>query len=140
MQKLSRKQFHELAANAASAPVYQTLLADLETPVSIYLKLRGGGPSFLLESVENGERIARYSFMGFNPRQQLIARGREVTLFNGHRHHTRTLDADEDPLNALAALLKPYQPTAPLADVAPDLPYFHGGAVGYIGYDFVRFI
>jgi len=140
MQKLSRKRFYELAAHAASVPVYQTLLADLETPVSVYLKLRGGGPSFLLESVENGERIARYSFMGFNPRQQLVARGREVTLLDGHRQHTRTLDADEDPLNALAALLEPYQPTAPLTDVAPDLPYFHGGAVGYIGYDFVRFI
>jgi anthranilate synthase component 1 len=63
-----------------------------------------------------------------------------VTVWDGHRQQTRTLAADEDPLDALADLLRPYQPTAALADVAPDLPYFHGGAVGYVGYDFVRFI
>lgn len=140
MHTLSREHFHELAADAASVPVYQTLPVDLETPVSIYLKLREAGPSFLLESVENGEQIGRYSFMGFRPRHQMIVRGHEVTRIDEDDKTTRTLDTGEDPLDALAALLEPYQPTASLAEIAPDLPYFHGGAVGYIGYDFVRFV
>ncbi len=71
----------------AETNVIQTIVreihADLETPTSVYLKLRGQGPSFLLESVEGGERIARYSFIGVSPRAQYILRGNEIQIIEG---------------------------------------------------------
>ena len=64
-RQLTRTLFHELAREGAAVPVYRELPGDLETPVSIYLKLQGDGPGFLLESVEHGEQVGRYSFLGF---------------------------------------------------------------------------
>ena len=80
MDFLSRDQFHTIAGQGVLVPVYRELAADLDTPVSVYLKLRGRGPSFLLESVEKAEQIGRYSFLGVNPRRRIISRGREVTI------------------------------------------------------------
>jgi anthranilate synthase component 1 len=139
MNVLSREQFHAVAPQGALVPVYRELPADLETPVSVYLKLRGQGPSFLLESVEKAEQVGRYSFLGVNPRWQVIARGTEVTtLDNGHARRRR-LVGGKDPLHILAAEMDRYRPVAPLHQVARDLPPFLGGAVGYLGYDMVRF-
>jgi anthranilate synthase component 1 len=139
MSFMSRKQFHTIATRGASVPVYRELPADLETPVSVFLKLRGQGPSFLLESVEKAEQIGRYSFLGFNPRRQIVVRGREATLLDNGRSSTHPLTDGEDPLHIVAAELGRHQPVAPVHEVAQDLPRFFGGAVGYLGYDLVRF-
>ena len=137
-RQLTRTLFHELAQEGASVPVYRELPGDLETPVSIYLKLHGEGPGFLLESVEHGEQVGRYSFLGVEPSRELQVRGREVAVAGeGHRERD-TLEPDRDPLDAVAAELAPYQPLAPLHDRVQDLPYFVGGAVGFLGYDVVR--
>jgi anthranilate synthase component 1 len=97
-------------------PVYTDLLADLETPVSAFAKLRGNQPAFLLESVEGGENVSRFSFIGCNPRKIISAP-----------------PGATDPLKMLQAELAGYQPV----DV-PGLPPFTGGAVGYLGYEFIH--
>mgnify|MGYP000113782539 CR=1 FL=1 len=87
--------FRLLAQGEANLiPVYREFAADLETPVSVYLKLRGQGPSFLLESVEKAEQVGRYSFLGFNPRRQIISRGRELTLLDNGQAQARQLVVD----------------------------------------------
>jgi anthranilate synthase component 1 len=112
-------------------PVYREILADLETPVSAFLKIHRGEHAFLLESVEGGEKWARYSILGTEPAFVFTARGNEVTLRrrNGGTERRET----PDPLGALAELLGRYR-----AAVKPGLPRFFGGAVGYMGYDAVR--
>ena len=140
MEQLTREQFHEIAGQGGMVPVYRELPADLETPVSVYLKLRGEGAGFLLESVEKAEQIGRYSFLGVGPRRQIRSRGRQVTVVEGDRERTWTLTEGEDPLHVVAEEVARYQPVAPLHRVAAGLPRFYGGAVGYLGYDLVRFI
>jgi anthranilate synthase component 1 len=139
MDMLSRDQFHALAQRGTTVPVYRELPADLETPVSVYLKLRGQGASFLLESVERAEQVGRYSFLGFDPRREITARGNTVTIRSDGRSETHTLGHGEDPLHAVAAELRRYQPVAPADEMARGLPRFCGGAVGYMAYDLVRF-
>ena len=118
MESLSRKEFKTYAAQGTLVPVYRELPADLETPVSVYLKLRGQGASFLLESVEKAEQLGRYSFLGFNPQRQIIARGGTVTLLdNGRdkgRAHEVRLQEGQDPLHVVADELGRYTPIAPL--------------------------
>jgi anthranilate synthase component 1 len=109
------------------------LPADLETPISVYLKLRGQGPSFLLESVEGGERIARYSFIGITPRAQYILRGSEVEIIEGGSHRTITLEPGTDPTYFLQTEMSRY-----LSEQKPGMPRFIGGLVGYLGYESVR--
>ncbi len=109
-------------------PIYREILADLETPLTAYLKL-AGHPSFLLESVEQGERVARYSFIGTGQRLRIEARGDQVTL-------TRPTDTravtSADPLRVMwDEVVRETRP-------APDLPSFWAGAVGYASYDLVR--
>jgi len=140
MDQLTREQFHEIAGQGGMVPVYRELPADLETPVSVYLKLRGEGVGFLLESVEKAERIGRYSFLGVGPRRQIRSRGSQVTVVEGDGEETRILAPGEDPLDVVAEEVARYQPVAPLHHVAAGLPRFYGGAVGYLGYDLVRFI
>jgi anthranilate synthase component 1 len=114
----------------------QTILreihADLETPVSVYLKLRDENPSFLLESVEGGERIARYSFIGIQPRAQYILRNGEIQIKDADG--TRTLPIDGDPTHFLQAEMSRFP-----AIRVPGAPRFTGGMVGYLAYDAVRF-
>jgi anthranilate synthase component 1 len=130
------KEFRRLAGSSANLiPVYREFAADLETPVSVYLKLLGeSGPSFLLESVEGGEQLGRYSFVGVNPRGMVTLNGREVTLDTRDGEEVRTLVAGEDILDVLREDMAQFKP----ADL-DDLPRFNGGAVGYLGYDVVRF-
>ncbi|MGD2205483.1 MAG: anthranilate synthase component I [Anaerolineae bacterium] len=135
----SREHFRTLAAQGALAPVYRELAADLETPASVYLKLCGRGPSFLLESVEKAEQVGRYSFLGFNPRRQIITRDRQVTFLDHGQSEQRQLAEGEDPLDVVASELKRYQPMASIGELEKDLPRFFGGAVGYLGYDLARF-
>lgn len=129
-------EFRQLAEGPANLiPVYREFAADLETPVSVYLKLLDGGdPSFLLESVEGGEQVGRYSFVGVNPRRLVSLHGREVREIDETRSHARSLASGEDILDVLQAELAAYTPAG-----VPGLPRFSGGAVGYLGYDVVRF-
>jgi len=130
------KEFRRLAGSPANLiPVYREFAADLETPVSVYLKLLGeSGPSFLLESVEGGEQLGRYSFVGVNPRGMVSLNGRNVTLKTREGEEIRALAAGEDILNVLREDMAQFVP----ADL-DGLPRFNGGAVGYLGYDVVRF-
>lgn len=128
--------FRELAAGPANLiPVYREFAADLETPVSVYLKLMDEmGPSFLLESVEGGEQVGRYSFVGVNPRGMISLNGRTITDSRENSTETRDLANGEDILDVLKAELSRFTPAE-----LPGLPRLSGGAVGYLGYDVVRF-
>ena len=97
-------------------PIYREIVADLETPVSAFLKVNRGGYSFLLESVVGGQRLARYSFIGTEPYRVLTTKGEDKT----------------DPLPVIAQELNKYK-IVPVS----DLPRFCGGAVGYLGYETV---
>lgn len=127
------EEFRKMAAEGNLAPVYRELPADLETPVSVYLKLRGQGPSFLLESVEQGEQVGRYSFLGVQPTMTMTARGNEVTLGSSTGEPLEMHKGD--PLELLSELITKRRPVT-----LPALPRLTGGAVGYLGYDLVRFI
>ncbi|MPZ53948.1 MAG: anthranilate synthase component I [Acidimicrobiia bacterium] len=126
----SRDEFIELARGCTVIPVTRKVMADRETPVSIYEKLVGDQPGFLLESVEGGERWGRWSFVGWDPTATLSAfdgvsdlGGGDVTLPDG------------DPLTVLESLIN----RESVADL-PDLPPLHSGAVGFVGFDAVRHI
>jgi anthranilate synthase component 1 len=108
------------------------LSADLETPISVYMKLRSGAPSFLLESVEGGERIARYSFIGVQPRAQYILRGDQVEVKDGE--NSRTVQYNGDPTHFLQEEMGRYAFSS-----QAGMPRFIGGLVGYLGYEAVRF-
>lgn len=129
----SLDEFRALAAGPANLiPVYREFAADLETPVSVYIKLMdSGGASFLLESVEGGEQVGRYSFVGVDARQTISLSGRTVSRTGAA---DRELAPGEDILHVLKAELGRFRQ----ADL-PGLPRFNGGAVGYLGYDVVRF-
>ncbi len=123
-------------------PVVREIAADLETPVSIYLKLMGQGPSFLLESVTGGEQVARYSFIGVGPsRAYVLSQGRlqcfTASGSNGVLYPTLSEDClpyhVEDPMDALRQELARYH-HPPLA----GLPRFTGGLVGYLSYEMAR--
>jgi anthranilate synthase component 1 len=116
----------ELARDHSVVPLRHTFISDTETPVSAYLRLRGEGPSFLLESAEQGQRFGRWSFLGVQPRA-VIRLEHGVLTVGGERREF------EDPYAAVAEELARYR-VAPLA----DLPPFSGGAVGMFGYDLVR--
>ncbi len=115
-------------------PVSCELFADLETPVSVYLKVAGGPYTFLLESVEGGERIARYSFVGLDPYLVMTMRGRSATLTwrSGPKAGTSEDVPCDDPLRLIEAELS----RSRLVKL-PGMPRFHGGAVGYLGYEAV---
>ena len=115
-------------------PVVREVPADLDTPVSVYLKLAGVGPSFLLESVTGGEQVARYSFIGVSLHTAYVLRGHTLTVHQGAESEQVQLPADQDPLDLLRSELAQYR----LQDY-PELPRFVGGLVGYLGYDTVRF-
>ena len=126
----SLAEFRAFAQDYTVVPVWREVLADLETPVSAFLKLVGDGDGFLLESVEHGQHWGRFSFIGRDPVVTLVAHGNEV-----HATGDRPPDVPTDAgaLCALEALLAHYR--APKFD---ELPPFHGGVVGYLGYDVVR--
>ena len=122
--------FRRRAAEGAVVPVWKVLVGDLETPVSAYLKIAEGRQrSFLLESVEGGERIGRYTYLGADPFLEVVARGDQIEIRQDGRTERRTGNL----LAVLRELTSRYRP-AP----AEGLPPFSAGAVGYVGYDFVR--
>jgi anthranilate synthase component 1 len=113
-------------------PIVRGLSADVDTPISVYLKLRGLGPSFLLESVEGGEKLARYSFIGTQPRA-LIKSYRDRIVYEDEGHWEEFGAEQGDVLDVLRRHLPRYDSRS-----SSDLPRFTGGAVGYMGYDLVR--
>ena len=132
MNHPSLAEFKELARPNALVPVYREIMADLETPVSAYMKIAKDQPySFLLESVEQADVIGRYSFLGANPSIIFKSKGNQVTI---RRDGVVESFESDDALGELRRLMSVYDPV----DVA-GLPSFHGGAVGYISYDQVRF-
>lgn len=125
-------QFEKASRLGNIVPVYRELLADMETPVGVFRKLGAASPySFLLESVEGGERLGRYSFMGVDPALVLRVQGNQQELI-GSRHRVRI---QPTPIETLREILSQYQ--APPSD--PNLPPFTGGAVGFMAYDTVRY-
>jgi anthranilate synthase component 1 len=125
--------FRQMAEQANVVPVYREILGDLETPVSAYKKLRDQGPSYLLESVEGGEKWGRFSFLGFNP--SLILECREGRVILKRRDAAEELPPGVDPFQHVRQVLNGFQAAA-----APGLPRFWGGLVGFLGYDMVRYI
>ena len=112
-------------------PIYREIMADLETPVSAYLKVAHGSHSFLLESVEGGQHLARYSFIGSDPYLVLrLDRGTAQATQGGYKQSLPY----GDPLVVLGSHLRDYRPVR-----LPDLPRFVGGAVGYLSYETVSY-
>lgn len=124
----------EKQSQAQPAPLVRELPADLETPVSVYLKLAGQGPSFLLESVTGGEHLARYSFIGVHPTAAYVLRPGVVERHQNTGGTVARSTVSGDPLEYLKAELDSYLP-APV----PGLPRFSGGLVGYLGYEMIRY-
>jgi anthranilate synthase component 1 len=127
----SREEFHALAAQHTVVPLWTELLADLDTPVSAYLKLVGDGEGFLLESVEHGERWSRFSFVGHDPVATLELRDGLIEMKG--QHLSPHIPLDQGMLAALDAIVAAYR-----APIIPDLPPLQGGVMGYLGYDIVR--
>jgi anthranilate synthase component 1 len=126
----SRKEFLALAKEHTLVPVCRTLAADLETPVSAFL--RAAWPErecFMLESVENGEQVGRYTFIGLQPFKRIVARGREITITEGKK----VVDIEDDIFAVLRRALTGHKPAR-----LPGLPPFTAGAVGFFAYDAVR--
>jgi len=148
------EEFSKLAGQGNLIPVTRRLLADIETPLSAYRKIRGQGESFLFESVEGGEHLGRYSFVGCNPRAvirqtgdrvEVVENGKVVENFlvrrtgvapvselkNGDRQDA--CPTVHDGLEVVERVMKKYRAVA-----LPGLPRFTGGAVGFIGYEFIH--
>ena len=139
----TQEEFLKLAARGNLIPVTRRILADLETPLSAYRKIRGQGESFLFESVEGGEHVGRYSFVGCNPRAIIKQTGNRIELIeNGKVIEKFAIAAPgkepcencvKDGLEVVEKVLARYKAVA-----LPGLPRFTGGAVGFIGYEFIH--
>jgi anthranilate synthase component 1 len=139
----NKEEFIALAAKGNLIPVTYRILGDFETPLSAYRKIRGQGESFLFESVEGGEHIGRYSFLGCNPRAVIRQYGHLVEVIENGRvteHFTIAGTAAaagaqtvKDGLEVVELIMARYK-----AVFLPGLPRFTGGAVGFIGYEFIH--
>lgn len=127
----SREVFASLANQGNVIPVYTDLMADFETPVSAYAKLKDAGPSYLLESVEGGENLSRYSFIGCRPRKVFVC-GEATTEIRVPGQAAQTVPTPADPLKLIEDEMRGYRPV-----VLPGLPRFTGGAVGFVAYEYV---
>lgn len=129
----SYDEFKVLTQVGNLVPIYAEILADMETPVSAFKKIDDGNLAFLLESVEGGEKWARYSFLGSGSGTVFRSRLDQYEVVkNGQVVEAGQSD---DPLKVIQKLLERYRPVE-----LPDLPRFSGGAVGYLGYDMVRYV
>jgi anthranilate synthase component 1 len=132
MYQPSFAEFEKLAQKGNLIPVYQEILADVETPVSVLMKLQNKDHVYLLESVEGGEKWGRYSFLGTDAGVVFKVQGDKVVIDEKGRISTR--EHQGNPLNFLRELLNRYKPVS-----LSGLPRFYGGAVGYLGYEMVRY-
>jgi len=127
----TRSAFAEQASSSHVVPVWTEIVADGDTPVSAFAKLGGNAPSFLLESAEQSDQVGRFSFIGFGARATFSARGKTVTVTE--ERLSKTYDAERDPLDELERWMEKCRMPSD-----PEFPPFCGGAVGYLGYDCVR--
>ena len=126
----SAADFLKLSRKHSLVPVYRTITADLETPVSAFLRIASEEPeAFLLESVEGGEHVGRYTFIGIQPYKKMVSRGQNITVQEGKKHRAFTGDIFEELKKALSG----HTPAR-----LPSLPPFTAGAVGFFSYDVVR--
>jgi anthranilate synthase component 1 len=132
--KPSLAEFRELAHSGNLIPIHTELIADAESPVSAFQKIDDGGYSFLFESVEKRDQGGRYSFVGSQPRIIFESRGRTIRISEDGK--VREFETTRDPLHELEDLMSRFRfvPSPALAEAQ-----FAGGAVGYLGYDIVRF-
>ena len=133
------EEFEELAHGASVVPVYRQLIGDMLTPVSAFCKIQEGDWAFLFESVVGGERLGRYSFLGSGPFLRFQAYGRRLSITSQAPDGNGAASVEEiehpDPLRLLEERLAAFR-----APHIPGLPRFCGGAVGYAGYDTVRYV
>ena len=128
----SLPEFRELATRGNLIPVVTEIISDVETPVAAFEKLRRQGHSFLFESAERNEESGRFSFIGTDPLVLIRSRGGEIAIEeNGVESAVRTI---ADPLRELERVLAAFRFIP-----RDDVPHFHGGAVGFLGYDLIRF-
>src|SRR3981189_2485857 len=126
----SARDFLKLSLKHSLVPVYRTVTADLETPVSAFLRIASEEPeAFLLESVEGGEHVGRYTFIGIQPYRKIVSRGTHITVQEGKKRRAFTGDIFEELKQALSG----HTPAR-----LPGLPPFTAGAVGFFSYDVVR--
>ncbi|WP_263383919.1 anthranilate synthase component I [Granulicella arctica] len=124
------RDFDKLAKHHTLVPVYRTVTADLETPVSAFLRIASEEPeAFLLESVEGGEHVGRYTFIGIQPYKKIVSRGRHIVIDEGRKRRTFEGDVFEELKSALSG----HTPAR-----LEGLPPFTAGAVGFFSYDVVR--
>ena len=132
----SRESFGGLASKGNLIPVYTDLMADFETPVSVYAKLKeGGGEAFLLESIEGGANLNRYSFIGFQPRKTFEMHAGGDVIVRHRSGEEERFPCPQDPLTVLQAEMAAYRPVR-----LPGMPRFVGGAVGYLAYEYMHCI
>lgn len=133
---LTKERFLELAGRYSVVPLATEVLGDRETPVSVFESLVGDGDGFLLESVEGGERWGRWSFVGWDPEFTLISRDGVTEAVGAHAELP-----GGDPLQVLEALLDRFRtPDGPECGFPGETPPLHGGLVGYLSYDAVRYV
>jgi len=132
--KPSLSEFLKLSRGGNVIPVYKEINADLDTPVSAFLKIKEGDYSFLLESVEGQEKIARYSFLGTDPCLIFKSKGRQIEIIDCRKNKSRRFVTSRTPLDEIKQIMRDFRSVESNA-----LPRFYGGLLGYIGYDTVRF-
>ncbi len=129
--KPDRKEYERLAALGNVVPIHADFMADFETPVSAYAKLRSAGPAFLLESIEGGENLYRYTFIGCRPRKIICCGDRETVVTDAGGAET-VFPTPADPLCFIQEEMAGYRPVR-----LPDMPRFTGGAVGFLSYEYM---
>ena len=130
-----QESFAEMVKGAGLVPLHRTVVADLDTPLTVFAKVAGSEEhAFLFESMEGGEKWGRYSFVGLDPLLTFESRGGQVRLA-GEQFADPEIREDVNPLRELRKILAAFR-----ASTAPGLPRFYGGAVGFLGYDMIRFI
>ena len=147
--KPALEEFLKLSRKGNVIPVYKEINADLDTPVSAFLKISGeagycagartgpsdkAGYSFLLESVEGQEKIARYSFLGTDPSLIFKSKGRQIEIIDCRNAKSRRFETSRTPFDEIKQIMRNFRSVE-----VSGLPRFYGGLVGYIGYDTVRF-
>lgn len=123
--------FESLAQKGNVIPVYADLMADLETPLTAYAKLKTDGPAFLLESIEGGERLSRYTFIACRPRKVYKCYW-DKTIIEEAGQTTQEIPTPQDPLTLIEEEIAKHQPVE-----MPELAPFTGGAVGYVSYEYI---
>ena len=128
------REFIKLAKKGNVIPVYKEINADLDTPVSAFLKLEKSDYAFLFESVEGQEKIARYSFLGSNPSMVFRSKGKNIQVIYPQKNKKKYFTTKSTPVEEIKKIMLDFKGVS-----VRGLPRFYGGLVGYIGYDMVRF-